>query len=381
MNRFKSLTAVRRNNPLNSILDNEDAGRFSQPPTAIQSKDIPLPYLDHKANSVEAFTDPQEKISAGGSPSEVNQARSAVSPDGKPPAEPDVHTKAIQSPTPLSSEVSHESDGDISRITSGSELASPSQEKLPPFRSYRPYPKTFDDSGRRGHAHDPLEDHLYLFVGPSTFAGPSVNPERHGSFIPDEYDVPVVSESPGAADIDIYETAYRDEIERIRARAREQHKEEPQVYLTRRVDAKLLAMSGMAGRLAAASEERYNQLIDYTQWKERKAMVTEVSRALREAAREEYLRRKQEYEEARTERAKAKAAEAADDASGTPSRAPEEKPASPEPSPEKLLLEKTTSSTSQWADRAAGAGRQARNSLMGFVDLMKTKSKTKRGPK
>src|SRR5262249_6182933 len=107
---------------------------------------------------------------------------------------------------------------------------------------------------------------------------------------------PVVSESPGAADVDIYETAYRDEIERIMAKAKEQNKE-PNVYLTRRVDAKLMAISGLAGKWVAMGEEAKNQIKDYTQFSNRKARVTEVSRALRQAAREEYERRKQERRE------------------------------------------------------------------------------------
>jgi [calcium/calmodulin-dependent protein kinase] kinase len=62
-----------------------------------------------------------------------------------------------------------------------------------------------------------------------------------GETDPTEPDYPVVSESPGAADFDIYETAYRQEIERIRADTlpgKEGKGSVPMVYLTRRVDGK-----------------------------------------------------------------------------------------------------------------------------------------------
>lgn len=73
------------------------------------------------------------------------------------------------------------------------------------------------DSGK-GHAHDPLEEYLFLEIGP------------HGEEDPPQ--PPAVSESPPAAGIDIYETAYHEEIERIRKRQGKQ----ATLYLTRRVE-------------------------------------------------------------------------------------------------------------------------------------------------
>lgn len=73
------------------------------------------------------------------------------------------------------------------------------------------------DSGR-GHAHDPLEDYLFLEVGPDGDEGPP--------------DPPAVSESPPATEVNVYETAYHEEIERIRAKQGRQ----ATLYLTRRVD-------------------------------------------------------------------------------------------------------------------------------------------------
>ncbi|KAL8710909.1 MAG: hypothetical protein Q9220_004508 [cf. Caloplaca sp. 1 TL-2023] len=86
-------------------------------------------------------------------------------------------------------------------------------------KDHRSKPSTADDHGK-GHAHDPLEDHLFLAVGP------------YGS---DEApDPPAVSESPAAAETNIYETAYSEEIERIRSRSGTG----TTLYLTRRVEEK-----------------------------------------------------------------------------------------------------------------------------------------------
>ena len=73
------------------------------------------------------------------------------------------------------------------------------------------------DSGK-GHARDPLEEYLFLEIGP------------HGEDNPPQ--PPAVSESPPAAGIDIYATAYHEEIERIR----EKQGKQATLYLTRRVE-------------------------------------------------------------------------------------------------------------------------------------------------
>ncbi|OKL61669.1 hypothetical protein UA08_02771 [Talaromyces atroroseus] len=145
----------------------------------------------------------------------------------------------------------------------------------------------------RGQARDPLEEEVtFLHIGPSTFTGyhddeydnspyhyshestsgkpqrpvlPPLNvpdtsiygiPEFPQTTHPIDPDaVPIVSESPGASEIDIYETAYREEIERIKKRSissrldpgtgvaagdtsREGNEQTPatRVYLTRRVE-------------------------------------------------------------------------------------------------------------------------------------------------
>jgi [calcium/calmodulin-dependent protein kinase] kinase len=78
------------------------------------------------------------------------------------------------------------------------------------------------DSGK-GQAQDPLdEDPLYLNVGPG-------GEEAH---LEPSY---IVSESPPVTDIDVYETAYREEVERIR----QKQGNNATVYLTRRVEAQV----------------------------------------------------------------------------------------------------------------------------------------------
>jgi len=72
----------------------------------------------------------------------------------------------------------------------------------------------------KGHAHNPLEDYLFLSIGLGGEDDPP-NP-------------PAVSESPPAADISIYETAYHEQIERLR----QQQGKQTTLYLTRRVEHK-----------------------------------------------------------------------------------------------------------------------------------------------
>ena len=73
----------------------------------------------------------------------------------------------------------------------------------------------------KGHAHDPREDTLFLNIG-SGSDSPAPEPDSQLS----------VSESPGAVDINVYEKAYEDEIQKILA-ARQT---KPTLYLNRRVE-------------------------------------------------------------------------------------------------------------------------------------------------
>lgn len=73
----------------------------------------------------------------------------------------------------------------------------------------------------KGQAHDPLTDLLFLDIGASSEAPPAESPMEY-----------VLSESPGAVDINVYETAYEEEIQKILAR----RGKAPTIYLTRRVE-------------------------------------------------------------------------------------------------------------------------------------------------
>lgn len=114
--------------------------------------------------------------------------------------------------------------------------------------------------GTRGHARDPLEENWpYLSIGPSTYTGKlqpiNIDPtpifaEPESESAEEELADPIVSESPGAADFDIYETAYGKELERIKATTNTETSAAagagagvgispaPKVYLTRRVEGK-----------------------------------------------------------------------------------------------------------------------------------------------
>jgi hypothetical protein len=378
---------------MSSILGEDEASRFSQPPLALQRR-MPAPaHLEHKSHSLETFDRRAmegalaaegvhreidlSRLGAGQLTSKRKQFDGAIDPIRKNSAEHGFggrRPKITRTPPTLSTEHSDESSNALSRRSTALDTPTDDPERFPPFQ--RMHAQTVDDTGHKGHAHDPLEDQLYLYIGPSTFAGPSGNADRRPSFVPDEDDVPIVSESPGAADIDIYETAYRDEIERIRSRARIEDNE-PTVYLTRRVDARLLALSGRAGRLMARGEEGFERLNEATNFRARRAKVTEVSRALKAAAKEEYLKKKQEYEAAKVESLAAKGAQptspqdqgTSDGDTNTaepPAGGGNENPARP------------GSFRNVFGGRGSETAKQTANSLLGLMNAMKEKAKGSR---
>lgn len=123
--------------------------------------------------------------------------------------------------------------------------------------------------GTRGHARDPLsEEYPYLFIGPSSHTGSAtddtnssnnnnpdstsgrtdspettttttttITPENPATSL-STHEPPVVSESPPAADFDVYETAYRQKIEQIRTHTLTRRGTSSKVYLNRRVEDK-----------------------------------------------------------------------------------------------------------------------------------------------
>lgn len=368
VNKFKGLLDKNRSPPLKSILGEGADAHFSHPPASIPPQDhISLPAKSH------SFT-------FGAGDTQVDGGKESLRGDLQklhiqPVPTLSIDDTTIAGPvrsTTLNSETSTDSDDAMSKLRNVADTDLLDPTKLPPFRSSQRHAVTVDEIGNRGHARDPLEEQLFLYIGPSTFSGTSSNPEYDSGFIPGDDSVPCVSESPGAADMDIYETAYRDEIERIMARAKEQNKE-PNVYLTRRVDAKLMSISGLAGKWAAMGEEAKNQLKDYTQFSTRKARVTEVSRALRQAAREEYEKRKQERREWIAAE-KVRRAEGQDPAKAAPSPRPS---LSEVDSGSSLPLSPGARSPSVWKGKAVDKGRQAKTSIRGLVDTLKSRTRSK----
>ncbi|KGO67965.1 Calcium/calmodulin-dependent/calcium-dependent protein kinase [Penicillium italicum] len=114
--------------------------------------------------------------------------------------------------------------------------------------------------GTRGHARDPLEEEFpYLFIGPSTYNGSSqqepmetsdepasiFQEPEHSDLMEDDEPVQFVSESPGAADFNIYETAYRQELDRIK-HSQKDRDNGPKVYLTRLIEKNSAEMTKLA---------------------------------------------------------------------------------------------------------------------------------------
>lgn len=87
-----------------------------------------------------------------------------------------------------------------------------------PFLNHKSSTFPLDDRGK-GHAHDPLEDQIYLRIG----AGGSDGNDDDDNFL--------VCESPGGTDEDIYEAAYQEELNRII-----QDRDNAGLVLTRRVE-------------------------------------------------------------------------------------------------------------------------------------------------
>lgn len=298
-----------------------------QPPLTMRREN---PHLHHKSHSVETFDRrPLESaLATEGVHREIDlnkPAQSVETPERKEKSDANLsqesgtssrtasstlavdgpRPKAVSSPPPLTP---HDSQGGGTPYkltptqTAGLSPDAASKPRSPPpnqptFHDRQIHMHTMDESGHRGHAHDPLKDHLYLFIGPSTYSPANHNedqsqPARRGSFIPDEdmpdeNGPPIVSESPGAAEMDIYETAYRDEVEKIRSRTKaSKTEEEPVVFLTRRVDKTIIGIGEAVGKLHAAAEVHKDKIGEGVSNLPGAANVTGLSRAFKAAARE-----------------------------------------------------------------------------------------------
>jgi len=219
--RFKNSIAHKRPPHMDRILGRES--RIVQPPMSIVTpNEIPTP---HKARSLDTDDrNPIEKVLASeGVHRDINvdSFHEKTHPEKKDSAvsfskeqllektnseDPAQHgTKPLSTPTSPKRTLNAQ--------PSDHQPHSPSHPAHPPLSQKDPH------SGK-GHARNPLDEHLFLAIGP---CGSDQPPEP-----------PAVSESPGAVEINIYETAYQNEIERIR----EKQGREATLFLTRRVEGK-----------------------------------------------------------------------------------------------------------------------------------------------
>lgn len=227
---------------MQSILGEGEESHFVQPPLSINESGAYDLSRDRKKHKSEASIQTRSSETVRGIDSPHVDASST------PDSTTADNTKSRPSAFALLAE-------NPSRTTSRSRVPGLTTVDTPPCQSSEigtPSKGSMYD-GTRGHARDPLEEeHPYLYIGPSSFSthtAPDPPPDGEEDLPPvDINSTPIVSESPSAADIDIYETAYREEIERIRNRTRTSHFPAPKVYLTRRVD-------GGKSNLAALLEE------------------------------------------------------------------------------------------------------------------------------
>lgn len=280
--KFKRLIdPTKEDPPMQSILGSEYESHFVQPPLSMEpEEDLSLPGMNfsgNKAHSLDTYDRPlkerelvvqgyhQQPLGPESTESSDRGDRSNLSSrqgslfDESRPSQGIKRRAPCSGEDPFGERISAELSED-SRSISASQIS----------RAGTPSTKQSME-GTRGHARDPLEEeHPYLFIGPSSFSGHTekhTDPPRAGIIVPyletsetsnagnQEFthdDVPIVSESPGAAEIDIYETAYREEIERIRKRSLTREGSHPRVYLTRRVEGKNVDLGELAGVEAGA---------------------------------------------------------------------------------------------------------------------------------
>ncbi|KAK2765942.1 hypothetical protein FQN54_007457 [Arachnomyces sp. PD_36] len=283
--KFKGLVDHSQPSPMFSILGQDQGSHFVQPPLSMDEEDMDSPgSLDpHKNHSLDIYDRDSKArdLVVSGAHDTSDFHRRKIAKEGDSTFSPG---------SSQTQDLTSAAEGFPKSQTIGGEFPRPpvSKSPSPPLASDTPT-KTSISEGTRGHARDPLEEeHLYLFIGPSIYSAPPTCPtSRSASFrrdgdgdlditatpleidtsggvpIPgsetpiDTSSVPIVSESPGATDIDIYETAYTEEIERIRSRSRDSHHPEPTMYLTRRVEKNRSRLGDMMRLVqeAAAAEE------------------------------------------------------------------------------------------------------------------------------
>lgn len=252
--KFKGLLGpARAETPMHSILGQEHESHFVEPPMEMDPDEgVSVPSVEH-------FNKSQSLNTYNRSARERDDVIKGFHPRRREPLPyplPD-NSDPISGYGAISYKLARKDSGSMRSV----KIRDDSIDDLPSVSPTAPLSRASSTTtkrsmeGTRGHARDPLEENCpFLSIGPSTFTGstttdtktaeappmilgsegltttiPSDEPD---SIVEDYY--PMVSESPGAAEFDIYEIAYRKEVERIR----EQGDSLPKVYLTRRVDGK-----------------------------------------------------------------------------------------------------------------------------------------------
>ncbi|KAG5287018.1 calcium/calmodulin-dependent protein kinase [Histoplasma ohiense] len=256
--KFKRLIEPENAAPMQSILGQDVESHFVQPPLSMEASDI-------EVSSVNT-TDPNVLSS----PRIIN-SKSDSTDSGRHVIEQGIYIQPTMQKSGSASRLACTFGGSCQHSAS-STTKSPSSPLLQTSRTSTPSKQSFSE-GTRGHARDPLEEeHSFLFIGPSSFTGVLTSEDEERSSnnfnlaatphaatealvksevangldddgsaafpISEMSQVLIVSESPGAADINIYETAYMEEVERIRKQSLARQRPAPKVYLTRRVEGK-----------------------------------------------------------------------------------------------------------------------------------------------
>ncbi|PYI10053.1 calcium/calmodulin dependent protein kinase [Aspergillus sclerotiicarbonarius CBS 121057] len=257
--------------PMQSILGQEYETHFVEPPMEMEPDESfsagNMPILNNKSQSLNTYNRrPWERDNVVQGyhrrredlvSNQLTDSSESVSFHGKPDPSPSSNSKNTPRLEPerkdsASIRSTNIGGGSIDDLQPNSTPQSPSP--FVPLSRASSVTTKRSVEGTRGHARDPLEEEFpFLYIGPSTYTGSSEGtkedfdadpifeePDTMISAEPAEMDTdlsyPIVSESPGAAEFDIYETAYRQEIERIRTRTLPRQGTIPKMYLTRRVE-------------------------------------------------------------------------------------------------------------------------------------------------
>ena len=217
--KFKNIIAHRRPPGIDGILGKDT--RLVQPPLSMDTPQKPNLYHRTRSEDTHDRRPLEQALVAEGVHRDVDFASLSSTEKAVPDREDTAVAYSPTTPTKRPSNDDHHKSP--SSPTSPTSPTSPKRSLNAHPQDHRPLqhaataPIPIDHLGK-GQAHDPLTDHLYLALGPG---GSSAPPSP-----------PAVSESPPAADTDIYETAYHMELERIRAK----QGKSATLYLTRRVE-------------------------------------------------------------------------------------------------------------------------------------------------